>query len=256
MVISRERWLAILGTLIAHLLLGIAFVFVKMQDVPAVERQIIIDVVHDKEEIEQEELKKKELLQDLSEKEQIALNEMVKEMMTAEKRSNVAVNVSEKFKTTISTDEYLKQLQSEISANNPQSSSGLSGGNIITDESSSDKSDKNDRPSVNNNQSNSSKEKVSFKGKTNIFFDLEGRREIRLVVPVYRCEGAGKVVVEITVNQKGEVSTASVDRTQSDMDECLQQAAQTAAIRSRFNADYNAAARQKGTITYMFVAQY
>jgi len=97
---------------------------------------------------------------------------------------------------------------------------------------------------------------VVFKGPTNIYFDLTNRKQTDLYVPVYKCQGNGKVVVIITVTQAGEVENAAIDKTVSDNDECLIEAASDAALRSKFNSDFEKApVKQKGTITYLFVAQ-
>ena len=73
-----------------------------------------------------------------------------------------------------------------------------------------------------------------------------------LIKPAYRCEGGGEVVVNIAVNQRGDVISAQVA---SGGDECMRQTAIKAARDSRF--DYNEAApsRQTGTITYIFIPQ-
>jgi outer membrane biosynthesis protein TonB len=77
-----------------------------------------------------------------------------------------------------------------------------------------------------------------------------------LYVPVYLCEGKGKVVINITVNQKGYVVNASVSSSFSEVhDECLFKAATDAALKTRFNIDLDVSDNQKGSITYYFVAQ-
>ena len=73
-----------------------------------------------------------------------------------------------------------------------------------------------------------------------------------LVVPAYRCEGGGEVVVRITVNRGGEVVNASVV---SGGDDCMRSTAVHAARNSRFDINDSAPARQNGTITYIFIPQ-
>lgn len=93
---------------------------------------------------------------------------------------------------------------------------------------------------------------------TNISYFLKNRTEgpIGLNNPIYVCQTGGVVVVNITVNRFGEVISASINssKTQSD-DKCLQQAAKDAALTSTFNEDLNAVEKQRGTITYNFIAQ-
>jgi TonB family protein len=76
-----------------------------------------------------------------------------------------------------------------------------------------------------------------------------------LVVPGYRCERGGEVVVQITVNRSGDVVGAAVDRSSSGSDACMHETALDAARRSRFNVDGSAPERHTGTITYIFVPQ-
>lgn len=95
------------------------------------------------------------------------------------------------------------------------------------------------------------------KGKVLVSFSLSNptRYSADLVVPGYRCERGGEVVVQITVNRSGDVVSAVVDRSLSDNDSCMHSTALDAARRSRFNLDSSAPERQNGTITYMFVPQ-
>ena len=78
------------------------------------------------------------------------------------------------------------------------------------------------------------------------------RTSRRLVVPAYRCEGGGEVVVAITVDRGGEVTAARVER---GGDECMRETALQAARGSLFNIDASAPARHNGTITYIFIPQ-
>lgn len=93
---------------------------------------------------------------------------------------------------------------------------------------------------------------------TNISYYLKDRTEgiIGLYNPVYVCQGGGKVVVDIIVNPLGEVISAKVNTQQSEVkDPCLWKAAKSSALKSTFNSNDQAIARQQGTITYIFMAQ-
>jgi hypothetical protein len=99
-------------------------------------------------------------------------------------------------------------------------------------------------------------EQKEYSGPTNITYNLENRTKRDLDIPVYKCQGGGSVKLNIVVDQRGFVVSAAVNSPGTTANsECLEQAALNAANRSRFNTDYNAANRQKGTITYQFVAQ-
>lgn len=94
-----------------------------------------------------------------------------------------------------------------------------------------------------------------YSGKSSVSYNVEGRFARLLPIPVFQCEFGGRVVVYVTVSRKGAVERAVVDDTRSDTDDCLKEAAVSAALRSRFNEKPGAPALQTGTITYHFVKQ-
>lgn len=98
------------------------------------------------------------------------------------------------------------------------------------------------------------REDVREKGRVTVSFSLTDplRTSRRLIIPAYRCEGGGEVVVAITVDRTGKVIDASV---RSGGDACMRETAIGAARRSLFNIDDSAPARQTGTITYLFIPQ-
>jgi hypothetical protein len=97
---------------------------------------------------------------------------------------------------------------------------------------------------------------AAYSGPTRIYYSLEGRIHISLPLPIYKCEGSGKVVLDIIVNPRGYVISATVKDDESTSDDfCLHEMAKDAASRSRFNLDPSAPNRQQGTLTYHFVAQ-
>lgn len=97
---------------------------------------------------------------------------------------------------------------------------------------------------------------ANYKGPTRIFYDMEGRNHVYLPVPIYKCIGAGTVVLHIEINQKGVVENARIIEAESTTsDQCLVETAVTTALISRFNSDINAPKIQTGTLTYIFVAQ-
>ncbi len=112
------------------------------------------------------------------------------------------------------------------------------------------KGDRGDRSGNVNNDSRA-------KGTVLVSFSLvqPTRYSDRLVVPGYRCERGGEVVVNITVNHAGDVVAASVNRSLSAADACMHETALDAARRSRFTIDGSAPERHNGTITYQFIAQ-
>lgn len=101
--------------------------------------------------------------------------------------------------------------------------------------------------------SSSQRQTVKVQGNVTVSYDLAGRTATYLHVPAYQCREGGTVVVGITVNRNGEVISAAVE--QASPGECIAERAVQAARASTFNADASAPERQRGTITYVFVAQ-
>uniref|UniRef100_UPI0040564C49 energy transducer TonB family protein n=1 Tax=Alistipes sp. TaxID=1872444 RepID=UPI0040564C49 len=101
---------------------------------------------------------------------------------------------------------------------------------------------------------NKQRKDVKMAGKVTVSFSLTNplRYSRYLVKPAYRCEGGGEVVVSIVVNQRGEVTSASV---KSGGDECMRQTAVESALNSQFDINNSAPAKQHGTITYVFIPQ-
>ncbi len=97
---------------------------------------------------------------------------------------------------------------------------------------------------------------ANYQGPTRIYYDLTGRTHTYLPIPIYKCQGSGKVVLAIVVNQKGLVTSASIISTESTTsDPCLTDTAVKTALISRFNADFSSPKEQVGSLTYHFVAQ-
>jgi len=92
------------------------------------------------------------------------------------------------------------------------------------------------------------------KGSVTVSFSFTNpvRYSRHLVKPAYRCEGGGEVIVSVVVNQSGEVTSAWVE---SGGDECMRQTAVESALNSRFDINNSAPAKQRGTITYIFIPQ-
>ena len=93
-------------------------------------------------------------------------------------------------------------------------------------------------------------------GDEGISFSLAGRSPLSLPKPEYKHQVEGIVVVEVTVDRNGKVTKATPGvKGSNTLDENLLSAARKAALAARFNTDSDAAAFQKGTITYHFVLQ-
>jgi len=115
-----------------------------------------------------------------------------------------------------------------------------------------------DIPMPEDNTEGKTREEVrqsNFKGKSNIHYFLENRYHARLPIPVYLAEGGGEVTVDIVVARDGHVLSANPRPNPKISDMAILAYAKQAAEKTWFNPDPSAPEKQKGTITYNFVAQ-
>lgn len=97
-------------------------------------------------------------------------------------------------------------------------------------------------------------EDVRVTGNVLISFRWPGVRLPTCTSPLTSAREAAQVVVSISVNRNGKVTSASV-RSSTSGEECLSERALEAARLSRFNVDASAPASQSGTFTYLFQRQ-
>ena len=235
----QENATGILGTLAFHMLLAVVFLIIKISSERSYLESIILFDIDEEiaEERVEEEMPDPEFDQRLAQ-------------YLEQARSNVPVNLARNVEEEISTEKYVQELEKEMNENRPESweetQQRLKELQEISQEELIMEGD-DDTPQ---------QESESYLGPTNIYYSLENRYHLRLPVPVYKCEGSGLIEVSIVVDQKGRVVQADVDQQGASISEiCLSEAAKNAALRTRFNADYKAATRQVGTITYHFIAQ-
>ncbi|HVN58035.1 MAG TPA: energy transducer TonB [Bacteroidales bacterium] len=173
---------------------------------------------------------------------------------------NIARNIANQPDVKINKDDYIDKVKDELIK------SGKLGKDNYIDEQKkerentgvvSDGKAEEKKPRDKDKKSESSNDLASkYAGPTRIYYNLPGRVHTYLPLPIYKCEGAGKVVLTIEVNPKGEVTGATVITSESTAnDPCLFETAVNAALISRFNPDINAVKNQSGTLTYHFVAQ-
>lgn len=91
----------------------------------------------------------------------------------------------------------------------------------------------------------------SVNKKSSMHYSLVNRTHKYLPTPIYLCDTGGKVVVNITVNNKGNVIKSSINTAASVANDCLQEHALEYANESRFNID-NSKKTQLGSITFYF----
>lgn len=88
------------------------------------------------------------------------------------------------------------------------------------------------------------------KSKSTLTYSLTGRIMQDYDIPRYLCETGGKIVVNITVNEKGIVTDASINGSSNSSNQCLINRALEYAKEALF--DTSSKTKQIGTITFMF----
>jgi hypothetical protein len=233
-IISNDNVNGILGTIIFHMVLVLLFLTVKIGDVRR-KQMDIIPIEFDEKLVDiQEFLEKIENLP------------VEIEPLEEEIRRNIAVNVASQINDKISTEKYIEQIMKEEGIENLQQ---------YLDRTLPDKGNISYTDEENISDNNEQAQDKEYTGPTNVTFYLENRFKQYLPIPVYTCKGGGLVVVNIEVNQKGNVISTSISGDSETNDECLMETAIKYASRTKFNSDFNAVPRQKGYIMYQFIPQ-
>jgi hypothetical protein len=249
MEISKGKQKAILGTIIIHLIAAIIFISLQLNSLEKkISRQYEVELAPAEPVAKKEEPKLE------------AATSVEKIFKGDEEMLNIAKNISSKPSEKIDKSDYINQVKEELiksgklGVNNyidDQKKINESGGdeNILAPkdtigQKSVKKPDKSQQMAAN------------FKGATRIYYDLLGRNHLYLPIPIYKCQGSGKVVLSIEVDQNGVVQKAQIAERESTVtDPCLIETAVNTALVSRFNPDANSPRIQIGTLTYQFVAQ-
>lgn len=244
------KLVGILGAVILHLTAGIIFMIVQIGSLNnreiAREYQIALE---DIDEIEKDESRP------------ASGNFSIEQVLRGDQELlNIARNLANQPDVKIDRDDYIDRVKEELIE------SGKLGKDNYIDEQKRQKNETADdavslelkeNKEAKDEKARDSQELASkYSGPTRIYYDLPGRTHTYLPIPIYKCEGAGKVVLSIEVNPKGLVTTASVLPAESTTsDQCLIETAVNTALVSRFNPDVKALKNQPGTLTYHFVAQ-
>jgi hypothetical protein len=240
----------ILGTVIIHLIAGIIFMSFQIKSLQKASLNKFV-VEFAAENVIDPKVKQIELPSASGDKVLMDDPEML----------NIVRNLSDKSDQKINRDEYIDKVKEELiksgklGINNyideHKRMAGVTGGDEnIASESDSAGNGIKEKPEE------SKKISANYKGPTRIYYDLPGRTHTVLPIPIYLCQGSGKAVLLIEVNQKGEVEKAQIiERESTASDPCLIETAIQTALISRFNADVNSPRIQTGTLSYIFVAQ-
>jgi len=239
--IIQENLYGILGTLAFHMILVIIFLMMKISST----RNLIDSLIM----IEFEESEIQEDLDYTMTERDIEFEQFVADYLE-NARSNIPVNIAERVDEQLSTNRYVDEVLDKLDENRNEDW-------LKSQEKLQDLLDRESEDLIVENEEKQALDDPGiFEGKTNIFYSLENRYHLRLPVPVYKCEGAGVVEVQILVDQRGMVIQAQVPDLGDSMNEiCLAEAAKNAALKTRFNSNFEAPLKQQGTITYYFQAQ-
>ncbi|MFN8207432.1 MAG: energy transducer TonB [Bacteroidales bacterium] len=235
----------ILGTVVFHLLIATVFIGANLstkQEYPP--KEILIEFP------EQLNLDKIEALEKMKQD-----DAQVDAMSDRFLGRNAAVNradLENKVSEEISTEKYIQELENQM---NLPGFKALREGNPVAEQEVEKSSEEEALNLGSKEEKKINKEEKIYKGPAKIMVDLANRKLRFVPEPVYRCQNRGTVLVDISVDQKGSVTAASVNSAKSSRDECLLESALQYARQSLFSADATAPAVQKGTITYEFIAQ-
>ena len=244
-----RRLVGIFGTVIIHLIAGIIFISVQLKSLKSdLASEFEMEFVP----AEEQQIRVKQI--------ELPATSVEKVLQGDEEMLNIARNLANKSEEKINPSDYIDKVKEELIK------SGKLGVDNYIDEQKrlykikaeekagieTDTTGKNkiDQPKE------SQKMAANYKGPTRIYYDLAGRNHLYLPIPIYKCEGSGKVVLTIEVNQEGSVEKALIVENESTTsDPCLVETAINTALISRFNPDASSPRVQVGTLSYLFVAQ-
>lgn len=236
---------SILGAIAVHLLVVLAFFWIKLGEMKDInkEEQVLIEF-------------NEELITPEQEKEQV---EESRELMGEEIGSldrqtlhSIASNVAGKMDKEISTSAYEQQVLEELGISTLKSPGGeMEKALTEADENAIEEKSEQARteekyPDVPN---------IIRKDNATVSYFLEGRWHRNIYIPTYKCQGGGTVIMDIVINQSGNVVTAMIQENKSSADPCLKEEAYRSAMTAVFNADPKAPSKQLGSMTYIFIAQ-
>jgi hypothetical protein len=243
------RLVGILGTVIIHLIAGIIFMSFQLTSLQKnnIEKFVVELVPSD------EIVPKEKVIETTGSAGEKILQE-------EQKILNIAKNLSAKGDQKIDPAEYIDKVKEELIK-----SGKLGADNYIDEQKRLAEGNGNEKLILERDSAEAKKNEIprksqemaaNYKGATRIYYDLKGRIHTYLPLPIYMCQGAGKVVLAIDVNQRGEVEKAQIIESESSTsDDCLIETAIKTALLSRFNPEINSPRIQAGTLTYLFVAQ-
>jgi hypothetical protein len=247
---NKGKLAGILGTLILHLIAGIIFMSLQLL---SVQKKLAAEYVVELAPEPESAVKKEKVIE-------ASATTVEKVLKGDEEMLNIARNLSSKSEEKINPKDYIDKVKEELIKNGK-----LGVDNYIDEQKKASESKGDENLTVENDTlskkvdkkpTESQKMAANFKGPTRIYYDLLGRTHLYLPIPIYKCEGSGRVVLSIEVDQNGFVQKAQIaERESTATDPCLIETAINTALISRFNPDASSPKIQIGMLTYQFVAQ-
>jgi hypothetical protein len=243
------KLVGILGTVIIHLIAGILFMSFKIQSLKEdFSEEFVVEIAPaDEREMEEKVI-------------ELPVTSIEKILQGDEEMLNIARNLANRSDVKVDPLDYIDKVKEELIK-----SGKLGIDNYIDEQKRLNEMSAEEKLAFENRtaedpESDKPKESqemaANYQGPTRIYYDLAGRNHTYLPIPIYKCQGSGKIVLSIQVNQKGIVEGAEVISNESTTsDPCLVETAVNTALISRFNQDINSPRIQSGTLSYHFVAQ-
>lgn len=244
----RGKLVGILGAVIVHLVAAIIFMSFRIY---GLKRDLSEEFT-----VEFEAVQESESGEDLIE---LPVSAIERILQGDEEMLNIARNLANRPEELIDPADYIDKVKEELIE-----SGKLGPDNYIDEQKRMEMTEDevlsyehNNEDQVEEDKDRESREMAAnYQGPTRIYYDLAGRNHMYLPIPIYKCRGAGKVVLKIEVNQKGYVEEAEIiEAVSTTSDPCLIETALSTAKISRFNPDISAPKLQQGMLTYHFVAQ-
>jgi hypothetical protein len=248
MIKNEGRYIGIFGTVIVHLIAGIIFMSFQIK---ALERDYSKEFIIEIAPLDESEPEDKLI--------ELPATSLERIFHDDEEMLNIARNLANRPDEKINPDDYIDRVKEELIK-----SGMLDEDNYIDEQKRINESEADEESNIekefiedkDNKPDESQEMAANYEGPTRIYYELEGRTHTYLPIPIYKCQGSGKVVLRIEVNQRGFVEKAQIESTKSTTaDACLIETAVRTALTSRFNSDIHSPKIQVGTLSYHFVAQ-
>lgn len=233
---------SILATISLHLLVVILFLWFKLGEAREEKKdQVMIEF--------NPEIKP---LEDKTEKAEKAGGEIAKTLpnLSSGEVHSIASNVAGKIDEKISTSRYEQQVMQELGISSLKTENKVTTAQPSPDENSIDQPAEENNPDKEGYVPN-----IIRKENTTVSYFLENRWHRYMYIPTYKCQGGGTVIIDIVINQSGQVISATIAENKSTRDQCLLEEAYHSATSAVFNSDTKSPTKQLGTITYVFLAQ-